>query len=223
LGTAEEGVERPAGGRALLLLAVPFHVRLLTFLVTGPHSLTELRAAIGSPPDTTIRDHMGALAAAGAVEKRRRGGFPGSVDYRLTAAGHDLIGVAETFSEWLAQAPDGRKQLGTVFAKRVTRALVEGWGTGLVRALAVRPTSLTELSEAIPRLSYPAVERRFTSMRRLGLLKVVPSGGRATPCTLSDWLRTATIPLESASRWERRWLGAGREEGASPLTLAPTP
>lgn len=196
----------PAGGRTLLLIAVPRHVGLLTDLASGPRSLAELRHEAGSPPETTMRGYLRSLAAAKAVEKRRHGGFPGTVDYRLTAAGDDLIGVAETLASWLATSPQRPAALGTSDARRATKALVEGWASGIVRILASHPRSLTELDGAIYGLSYPALERRLALMRRFGLVQAVPASGRSTRFEVSDWLRTSAAPLDAGTRWERRWL-----------------
>jgi DNA-binding HxlR family transcriptional regulator len=156
------------------------------------------------------------------VEKRRHGGFPGAVDYRLTAAGGDLLAVTELHAEWLALAPGGGKALGTVAARQATRSLIEGLSSGLVAALADRPRSLTELDGVIAGLTYPALERRLTSMRRAGLVLAVPGPERRTPFGLSDWLRMASIPLGAASRWERSWLSKTERE-RDPSLSAPAP
>jgi DNA-binding HxlR family transcriptional regulator len=195
-------------------------MRLLTALADGPRSLAQLRTELGSPPQTTVRGHLRSLVAAAAVEKRCHGGFPGSVDYRLTAAGRELIGIAEIYSSWLALAPDGSKLLGTAAAKRATRALVEGWACGIVRALADRPRSLTELNRLISARSYPALERRLAKMRRLGLVQPVAGDGGRTPFVPSEWLRLARASMEAASRWESKWALSGAEEkGRSPIAL----
>ena len=41
----------------------------------------------------------------------------------------------------------------------------------MMRALAARPMSLTELDSGITELSYPALERRLSSMRIAGLVE----------------------------------------------------
>lgn len=190
----------------LLLLSAPSTIPLLSDLADRPRPLADLRGKLGSPPETTIRGHLRPLTAAGLVEKRRHGGFPGSVDYRLTAAGQDLIAVWETLAAWLAAAPGGGAPPGSRAAKGAIKILIESWRTGIVRALAAGPRSLTELAGAAPSLSYPALERRVSAMRRLGFVRALPGSRGKIPLEVGDWLRLAVAPLAAAARWERRWL-----------------
>ncbi len=169
-----------------------------------------------------MRGHLRSLAAVGVVAKRRHAGFPGTVDYRLTAAGQDLLEVVETLTAWLATSPQGPTALGTTAAKRAIRALIEGRTSGMTQVLASQPCSLTELDEAVLDLSYPALERRLGSMHRLGLVEAVSANGRGVRFAISDWQRLATVPLDAGARWERRWLDAQEEEGISRLVPAPT-
>lgn len=191
-------------GSPLLLLAVPSTPRLLAVLAEGPRSLVELRHGIGSPPATTTRGYLRSLSAAGLVEKRRHGGFPGIFDYRLTAAGRELKEVEEALVGWLAASPREQIPLGSLAAKRAIRTLVGSWTTGIVPALSPGALSLAELAAAIPGLSYPSVERRLSAMRRLGLVRDVPGAGTSTAFCAADWLRLGLTPLAEAARWERR-------------------
>lgn len=77
----------------------------------------------------------------------------------------------------------------------------------MMSALAVRPMSLTELDSAIPELSYPALERRLSSMRIAGLVVAEPSQGSGTPYAVTDWARRGVAPLVAASRCERVHMG----------------
>ena len=189
----------------LVLLAAPSGSSLLSGLAGGPRSLDSLRGDLGMPPATTTRGHLRPLVSAGAVEKRRHGGFPGSVDYRLTPSGVDLWEVGAVLAAWLAVRPHGPVPLGSHAAKRATRALSEGWRSGLVHAFASSSLSLTELAGSIADLSYPAVERRFTAMRRLGLVEPVAGRGQSKPFGPSLWLRQGLLPLLASWRWLSRW------------------
>lgn len=191
----------------LLLLATPFAAPLLSELADGPRPLAELRPALGSPPETTARGYLRSLAAAGVVEKRRHGGFPGSFDYRLTPAGREFVGVAEALADWLAASPAGARPLGSAAARSAIRALCEAWQSGIARALAAAPLSLAELNGAIAELGYLALKRRLALMRQLGLVRAVP-GEAERRFAVDDWLRRAAAPLLSAARWERRWSSA---------------
>jgi DNA-binding HxlR family transcriptional regulator len=189
----------------LALLATPSTSGLLPELVSGPRSLADLRQDRAPIPETTLRGHLRALALAGAVEKRRHGGFPGSVDYRLTEAGDELKAVAEVLADWLKAAPQGEAPLGSDAAKHAVRVLLESWRAGIVHALAFAPISLTELAGHIDGLSYPAVERRLAAMRRLGLARAAPGASRSKPLAVTPWLQRAILPLAAAHSWQRRW------------------
>ena len=116
---------------------------------------------------------------------------------------------------WLAQAPQGSIALGSEPAKGAIRALVGAWGSTTLRALAAQPLSLTELSSAIPELSYPALERRLSAMRAARQVELGPDGGRgAKPYAVTEWTRQAVGPLAAAGRCECEHLA----EVTEPLT-----
>ena len=186
------------------LLSAPLNVHILRALATEPKGLTDLRRAVGSPPQSTMRVYARALNEIGVLERRRREGFPGSADYEITSTGSSLLRVGDILQEWLQVAPDGPIQLGSPAAKSAIKALVEGWSSNIVRALAAKPLSLTELNRLIPKISYPTLERRLGGMRLVGLVKPHPGMGRGTPYTSTPWLRRAVVPLASAAGWERR-------------------
>lgn len=193
-----------AGGVALSLLAAPLNVHILQTLEQEPKALLDLRQAVGSPPQSTMRLYSRTLTEQGIVNRRRRPEFPGSADYELTPAGRDLLRVASVLEGWLNGAPAGPISLGTIASKSATKALVEGWSTNIVRAIAARPLSLTELNKVIPKVSYPSLERRLGSMRLARLVDPQPSERRGTPYGATDWLRQAVAPMASAAAWERR-------------------
>jgi DNA-binding HxlR family transcriptional regulator len=203
-GKGNAGVR--TGAHALSLLSVPLNVYVLQALAEESQPLADLRRAIGSPPQTTMRGHLRALTEAGIIERRRQIDFPGSVDYQLARPGRELLSVAKLLQDWLAASPQGPLALGSPAAKSSIKALVEGWSAGVVRALAARPFSLTELSSIITGLSYPSLERRLGAMRLAGQIERCPGGGRGTPYKITDWLRHAIAPLAVAARWERQYL-----------------
>jgi DNA-binding HxlR family transcriptional regulator len=202
-----------AGGLALSLLATPLNVHILRALKEGPMLLLELRQAAGSPPQSTMRLYSRTLTELGIIDRQRQATFPGSVEYRITPAGEDLLGVAEVLETWLNLAPREPVALGSTAAKSATKALVEGWSTNIVRAIAAQPLSLTELNKVIPKVSYPSLERRLGSMRLAGLVEPQPADRRGTPYGATDWLRRAIVPVAAAAAWERHH----RPEGAHPI------
>lgn len=140
----------------------------------------------------------------GAICKRQRDVFPGTVEYELERPGKELLEVADVLERWLAAEPDQPLGLGTAAGKAAIKALVEGWSTAMLRALAARPLSLTELDKVIPNLSYPSLERRLGALRLTGLAEAIPADGKATPYAVTTWLRRGLAPLIAAVRWERR-------------------
>lgn len=161
-----------------------------------------------------MRAHLRTLTELGAVERCRQNDFPGSVDYKLARPGRELMSVAVMVRTWLGMAPDGPIDLGTSTAKSTIKALVEGWSTSMLRALAARPLSLTELDSLITGVSYPSLERRLVAMRLTGQVTRMRGHGRRTPYAVTDWLRQAVAPLVAAARWE----GAYASGTAAPVT-----
>jgi DNA-binding HxlR family transcriptional regulator len=194
-----------AGAVALSLLAAPLNYHILKTLENEPKALLDLRRAVGSPPQSTMRLYSRTLTEQGIIDRRRRAEFPGSAEYLITDAGRDLLDVAGVLQDWLQVAPEEPILLGSPTSKSATKALVEGWSTNIVRALAARPLSLTELNRLIPKVSYPSLERRLGAMRLAGLVEPHPGDGRGTPYAATEWLRRAVVPIAAAAGWERRY------------------
>lgn len=193
-----------AGTHALSLLSVPLNVNVLKTLEAEPSSLIDLRRDVGTPPQTTMRSHLRTLTEYGILERRRQNQFPGSLDYELARPGREFLGVAAVLQAWLADSPQGPLALGSAPAKKAVKALIDGWSSAIVRALAARPLSLTDLNRLISSLNYPSLERRLAAMRLAGQIEAQPGKTRATPYAVTDWLRRAVAPLAAAARWERR-------------------
>lgn len=201
------GVETArSGARALCLLSNPLNGVVLRKLADGPKRLVDLRRETGSPAQTTLRAHLKELDQAGAIEKRRRDRFPGVLEYELTAAGRDLLFVVDVLEHWLHEAPEGRLDFGSGEGKAAVKSLVEAWSSTMLRALAARPLSLTELDRIIGGLSYPSLERRLGAMRLTGQVEPCPGNGKGTPYAPTTWLRRGIGPLAAATRWERMHL-----------------
>jgi DNA-binding HxlR family transcriptional regulator len=208
------GVGFRAGERALTILATPLNFMVLRALAERPMRLAELRRATGLPAQTTLRGHLASLGEIGVVSKRPTTQMPYSVENELTPMGLELLGVADRLEAWLRQAPDGPVSLSTGAAKGIVKAFVDGWGSTMMRGLAAGPMSLTELDRGIPGLSYPALERRLSSMRMAGLIEARRGGGAGTPYAVTDWARRGVAPLAAASHCERVHMC----ERAAPLT-----
>jgi DNA-binding HxlR family transcriptional regulator len=196
-----------AGGTVLSLLAGPLTVPILRAHAEGPLRLPDLRERIGGAAQTTLRGQVGNLRGIGALERHVRGGMPYTVENSLTDVGRGVLAVAEVVESWLARAPQGAISLGSEPAKGAIRALIGGWGSTMLRALAARPLSLTELDSVITDLSYPSLERRLSAMRAARQVEVLTGGeGGAKPYAVTNWTRQAVGPLVAAGRCECAYL-----------------
>jgi DNA-binding HxlR family transcriptional regulator len=200
--TPSEGRYR-AGERVLTLLATPLNFMVLRALAERPMRLADLRQATGLPAQTTLRGHLASLAEIGVLNKRPTSQMPYAVENELTAMGRDLLGVADQLEWWLSQSPKGSISLESGAAKGIIKAFVDGWGSTMMADLASRPMSLTELDRRIADLSYPALERRLSSMRLAGLIESQPGDGTGTPYAVTEWARRGIAPLAAATRCER--------------------
>jgi DNA-binding HxlR family transcriptional regulator len=204
---AETGIDGSpgtrAGGQALSVLATPLNFLVLRALTERPMRLAELRKATGLPAQTTLRGHLASLGELGLLAKRPTEQMPYAVENELTPMGEEMLTVAERLETWLAEAPDGPIALESGAARGAVKALVDGWASTMMRALASGPLSLTELDSIIPDLSYPALERRLSSMRIAGLVEPRPSRGAGTPYGVTEWARRGIAPLAAASYCER--------------------
>jgi DNA-binding HxlR family transcriptional regulator len=202
-----------AGERALSLLATPLNLSILRALSRRPMRLAELRRAAGLPAQTTLRGHVGMLCEVGAVTKRPTRQPPYTFESELTPMGIGLLEVAAKLERWLGRAPGGPIPLESPAASGVVKAFVDGWSSTMMRGLAAGPTSLTELDREIAALSYPALERRLSSMRMANLIEPYPSAGAGTPYAVTEWARRGIVPLAAASRCE----GVHMRERAAPF------
>jgi DNA-binding HxlR family transcriptional regulator len=137
------------GAYALSLLSAPINMHALSALAQQPRTLVDLRRVAGSPPPTTLRGHLRRLTEIGVIERRHATHAHTNVEYRLADSGRELLGVAATLQAWLDQSPEGELTLGNANAKGAVKALAEGWSTGMIRALASKPLTLTELDRLI--------------------------------------------------------------------------
>lgn len=195
-----------AGARVLSLFANPLNTRILRAHSGSSRRLTELRRELGWAPEATVRAAVNGLLEGGALVKRAEEGGRRVGSTSLTAAGEEMLAVADDLEAWLAACPQGTIAIDDDAAKVAVRALADGWSSAVMRELAAAPLALTELSARIPDLSYPALERRLNWMRQTGQLAPVERQGRGVPLAPTDWLRRALAPLCRAGRCEIRHL-----------------
>jgi DNA-binding HxlR family transcriptional regulator len=167
--------------------------------------LAALRDELGGPAQSTLRGILAKLVEIGALA-RGLGDRPSILAYQLTQFGEDLLLAVNAVEAWLSMAPDGPIALESAQAKVTIKALVGGWVSTVVRALAARPLTLTELDKLIDGYTYPAIERRLSAMRLAGQVELGANGNgnRGRQYTVSPWLRLGIGPLTVAARCERR-------------------
>jgi DNA-binding HxlR family transcriptional regulator len=193
----------------LTLLAVHLNTLIVRALAEGPLRLAELRKEVGGPAQSTLRGNLAKLIEIEALRKRGRNDKPSVLEYELTPLGRDLLCAADAIEAWLGLAPEGPLALDSTGAKVAIKALVGGWTSTIVRALAARPLTLTELDKLIDGCTYPALERRLSSMRLAGQIELNASeNGAGRHYTVGPWLRQAVGPLCVAARCERRHMPA---------------
>lgn len=201
----------------LSLFSSDLHGAVLRSLSDGPVSLAELRGRAGEPPQKALRGTIGNLIGLGALERRKPDGKPNLLDNELTALGQDLLSLADVLGAWLAAAPGGPLDIETVAGREAVKALIAGWGSTMLRALAVRPLSFAELDSLMKSFSPSALERRLARMRLAGQIVTVPSSdGNPMVYAVTEWLRHAAAPLLAAIRCERLHLP---EETAPPTRI----
>jgi len=203
-----------AGARAISVLSTPLNLQILRSLAERPMRLAELRKATGLPAQTTLRGHLASLGEIGALSKHVVEQMPYAVENQLTPMGKELLAVAGLLEAWLREAPEGPISIENGAAKGAVKALADAWASTMMRALAAGPLSLTELDKLIADHSYPALERRLSSMRMVGLAAAQPSRGTRTPYAVTTWGRRAITPLAAASHCERVHMGLDSESVA---------
>lgn len=192
-----------------MLLSVHLNTLILRALADGSLRLAELRKAVGGPAQSTLRGNLAKLVEIEALQRRGREDKPSVLEYELTPFGRELLLAADATEAWLGVAPDGAMPLAGNGAKVAIKALVGGWTSTIVRALAARPLTLTELDKLIDGCTYPALERRLSAMRLAGQIELKRSSvGSGRYYSVGPWLRQAIAPLAVAARCERRFMRA---------------
>jgi DNA-binding HxlR family transcriptional regulator len=177
---------------------------VLRSVADGPVALGDLHARAGEPPQKALRGSIGNLIGLGALERRKPDGEPHLLDNELTPLGRDLVALACVLEAWLAEAPAGPLDIETEAGREAVKALIAGWGSTMLRALAVRPLSLAELNSLMRTFSPSALERRLARMRIAGQVVTVALGDdNRLAYGITDWLRHAAAPLLAAIRCER--------------------
>lgn len=201
------------GARVLGLFEGSLHAKVMRAHIDGPRRFPDLHEHLGWPPEATLRGTVRNLQECGGLVKVRVEGQRSGVATALGPAGRELLSVADALESWLRECPRKPIELDDEGAKVAVKALAGGWNSSLMRALGTGPRTLTELSNELPEVSYPALERRIAWMRTTGQIEALRRLPTGTPYAPTDWLRRAITPLAMASRCERRHM-----DPSSPIT-----
>jgi len=144
-----------------------------------------------------------------------------------TPAGREVPLVGAALDRWLQSCPGGPVTLGESSGDPLW-ALLAGWASTVVHALAAGPRTETEVQEAVGVLDAGEIDARIALLAEQGLLRVLPGeqGDGEPRFEATEWLRLAVAPLAAAARMELRHplgdtapIAAADVEAALQLTL----
>lgn len=125
-------------------------------------------------------------------------------EFKITPGGREMLFVAFVAERWLQTAPRGPLQFDSEEAETAVAALVDGWSSTVVHALAREPLTLHELDRAIEGLNRRTLKRQLVAMQSTGQVETLARSGDAATYAVTDWLRSGIAPLIAAARLERR-------------------
>jgi hypothetical protein len=204
---SEGGFRARAGALTLLYLASPMErgilLALLAEAATGVELLDDFEPPdVDDPIDLSIFDDPYLFEPADPDADPDEP-IDWDTSLRAAPAGQDLPFVGFVLEDWLSKCPEGPLKLGPEAGPAMS-ALLAGWSSRAMHALAARPLTVAEVTEAVGTLSPGVVEDRVEEMERAGLLEALPGGDGEEQFAVTDWLRMAIAPLAAAARLEHR-------------------
>ncbi|HXS47362.1 MAG TPA: hypothetical protein VN756_07855 [Solirubrobacterales bacterium] len=125
-------------------------------------------------------------------------------EFQITPGGREMLFIAFVAERWLQSCPRGPVLFDGEEAEVAVAALVEGWSSTVVHALANEPLTLSELDRAIEGLNRRALKRHLLAMQSVGQVETRPKKGNDTLYAVTNWLRAGIAPLTAAARLEHR-------------------
>lgn len=125
-------------------------------------------------------------------------------EFKITPGGREMLFIAFVAERWLQSCPRGPIQFDSEEAETAVAALVDGWSSTVVHALAPGPLDTDALDRAVDGLGRRALKRQLVAMRSVGQVEVEPAGGDDVRYAATDWLRAGIAPLAAAARLEQR-------------------
>lgn len=203
-GTGEAAFRARAGALTLLYLASPMDRSILLAMLAEAATGADVMDTVDVPdPDDPVPLEI--IADPYLVEPADPNADPDApigwdTTLRPSQAGKDLLFVGAVLERWLHDCPAGPLELGPEAAPALS-ALLGGWSSTVIHALAAKPLTITEVTESIEILDYELVEERIEEMETAGLLTVLEKEGEEH-FAATEWLRMAVAPLGAAARQE---------------------
>jgi DNA-binding HxlR family transcriptional regulator len=160
----------------------------------------ELERWLPAYPHSTLITRLVMLQRLGVLDRVSRRGAK-TVRYGLTASGVDLLEVANTLDAWSERAAYGDEVARPSDA--MAKALVAGWGSGIMSALSAGPTRRGRLAGVSPQLTHHQLESRLRCLLRAGLVERLASARGGGRIALTSRGREAMGPVLTALAWDR--------------------
>ncbi len=205
--TGEGDFKARAGALTLLYLASPMKRSILLALLAEAATGVELMDGIEVPdPDDPL--DLEIIADPYLVEPTDPDFDPNDpigwdTTLRASPAGEELLFVGFVLERWLNSSPMGALTLGPEAGPALS-ALLGGWSSTVIHALAAQPLTVAEATEAVGTLGYYDVEDCIDEMESAGQVEVLPGDDGEERFAATDWLRMAIAPLGAAARLEYR-------------------
>jgi hypothetical protein len=195
-----------AGALTLLYLAIPMQRSLLlAMLAEAATGASVVDDADVPDPDDPVPLEI--IADPYLVEPADPDIDPAAIDentlLRPSPAGRDLLFVSEVLERWLRECPAGPLALGPDAAPALS-ALLNGWSSSVVHALAARPATIDEIDEEVGVLDRETVAERVEELLDSALVVALGEEGDGERYGATEWLRLAIAPLAAAARQELR-------------------
>jgi hypothetical protein len=206
-GTGEAAFRARAGALTLLYLASPMRRSILLAMLAEAATGAEVMDEVDIPdPDDPVP--LEVIADPYLVEPADPDADPNApigwdTTLRPSRAGEDLLFVGFILERWLGECPDGPLQLGQGAGPALS-ALLGGWSSTAIHALAAKPLTVAQTTEAIGILNHEVVEDRLGEMLSAGLVETLDGDGGNARFGATEWLRKAIAPLAAAARQELR-------------------
>ena len=130
-------------------------------------------------------------------------GFDEHTKFKLAPEIAATVQVTASLRSWLlARAGAGTDPARDPASGPVLVALISGWSSTVIHALAAEPLSVAELRRAVTAVDPATATEVLVELERTGIVSPQPLDGAAR-YGLTDWGREAVAPLIAAAYYER--------------------